>query len=51
MYGDDLQGPKEKCRAVLMTEDDGDVVCDQLVPLWKTHLHHHTTPEGRHYQW
>lgn len=51
MYGDDLQGPKEKCKAVLMTEDDGDVVCDQLVPLWKTHLHHHTTPEGRHYQW
>lgn len=51
MYGDELQGPKAKCLAVLMTEDDGDVVCDQLLPLWGHHLHSHRTTEGRLYQW
>ena len=51
MFGDELQGPKAKCRAILMTEDDGDVVCQDLLPLWGLHQHHHTTPEGRKYQW
>ncbi|WIC88926.1 hypothetical protein SEA_SHAGRAT_57 [Rhodococcus phage Shagrat] len=48
------QGPRLKCRAVLMSEDDGDLECDGLQPVTGTHFvhtHTHTTAEGRHYRW